>query len=235
MLVDQVVGQQHRERLALAKQLTLRDRVAEPARLVCSTWWIGPARRARRMLARPPRHPSPPAPPRARGWGRSSRRSPACPRSARAPRRSKPCRRLGDDELERRRADDRQQFLGHRLGHRQEPGAAPGGRDERLADRRHGIERDYPGDNEPVQRATASTRRPARAAYSPRAGTPRPSEIDRPRGACARASCWRDATRGWRCVAAYVPLRTEPGSTSNCWTGWQRRGTGARPRPAGRP
>jgi 5-formyltetrahydrofolate cyclo-ligase len=71
------------------------------------------------------------------------------------------------------------------------------------------MHRDYPGHNGPVHNAAKASRRRDLTA----ARLARPSDaIEAARGDVCAAVLERCAEAGWRCVGAYVPLRSEPGS-----------------------
>lgn len=72
------------------------------------------------------------------------------------------------------------------------------------------MHRDYPGHNGPVHRAAKDSRRRELSA----ARLARPAEaIETARERVRAAVLDRCQAVGWGCVAGYVPLRTEPGST----------------------
>jgi 5-formyltetrahydrofolate cyclo-ligase len=73
------------------------------------------------------------------------------------------------------------------------------------------MHRDYPGHNGPVQsEAKVSRRRDLTAARRARPA----AVIEEARRDVRVAVLERCAAVGWRCVGAYVPLRSEPGSTA---------------------
>lgn len=72
------------------------------------------------------------------------------------------------------------------------------------------MHRDYPGHNGPVHTAAKAARRSELTA----ARLARPAEaIETARRAVCAAVLSRCVDAGWGCVGAYVPLRSEPGST----------------------
>ena len=118
---------------------------------------------------------------------------------------------LGDHELQGRRADDRQQLLGHRLRHRQESRTPPGRRDEgtACANGNHtGETIEVAHDKDGSAPSKAALRAQLLAARAAR------SDVDRTaaRSAIAGWALERVLARSLGCVAAYVPLRNEPGS-----------------------
>ena len=136
--------------------------------------------------------------------------------------------RLGDDEFEGRRGDDRRELLRHRLGERQEPGAASGGGDQRLADAsaRH---RSKPN-GATIGGMTTPSERPRRAAGARcwRPAGARSAERARagPRGRRARTS-WPGSTRDGAGAASPRTSRCAPSrARSSCWPRCTRAGCG---------
>ena len=97
------------------------------------------------------------------------------------------------------------------------------------------------GQTGPVQRSgrrAGERRRQAGPARGTPAGTARPDRRPRSRRPGPRSAppcSTRSAAHGWRTVAAYVPLRTEPGSLELLDALVARRGAGARAGDAARP
>ena len=202
------------------------------------------------------RRPSPPALPRGRDRRRSSRRSLPCPALRTSRTSVMPCRgRLGDDEFERRRGDDRREFLGHRLGQRQEPRSPAGGGDQCLAHRSgapstetiratmtRGQRDAGPADKARLRAAAARRRggsgrrrdRPTQRARlsRARAGPVRAGALAMCRGATNR--CAPNRAR-WSCWPGWT-ARRQRARAGRCWPTaiWTGR-TGTRPGAAPRP
>ena len=219
-LVDQVVGQQHGDRLTGAELLALRDRVAEALRLVLVD--LVDARRAtarggRGRACRPCRR----GPASSSSFGRKCCATDALVRVADDQDVGDAgARGLAHDELERRRRDDGREFLRHGLGERQEARAATGCGDQRLADAGEAVAgaalraRHAPDPTSAVSLARGSGIEggAARGAACVHGGNDPPAALAQARDAVRRVVLDRCAAEGWTVVAAYVPLRTEPGS-----------------------